>query len=365
MNFNHCRIAPQAIERAKRVLESGFVSEGEIVKEFERELSRTLGIPSPVTVNSGTAALHLSLVVAGVKSGHEVVIPPQTFIATGMAVLMQGATPVFADIQLDTGNIDPVSIESKVSEKTKAVIPVHWAGYPCDMDEIHAIARSHGITVVEDAAHALGARYKGKVIGSLSDFTAFSFQATKQVTTGDGGAITCMNPENSHRARTLRWFSIDRAGSKPSDLGERTYDAGTTGYKYHMNDIAAAIGLGNLVGYPAVLETLRGHYSQYRAELKGVTGVTLLRHSSHVEPAPWLFTLRVERRAEFIRAMKSRGVPVSVKHLRIDDNSVFGGVQRDLMNMNRFNEEQVSLPIHPGLSPEDICFITTEVKKGW
>ena len=173
MNFFHTHISPRAIELATETLRSTFVSEGNRVHEFETELSRTLGLVRPVAVNSGTSALHLALVLAGIGPGDEVILPAQTFVASGMVILMCGARPVFADIHPHTGNLDPASIRKKITPRTKAIMPVHWAGCPCDMDEINAIAREHGLTVVEDAAHALGATYKSRPVGSLSRFTAF------------------------------------------------------------------------------------------------------------------------------------------------------------------------------------------------
>src|ERR1051325_2783616 len=232
MTFNWTTISEQAIANATATLRSGMISEGKQVKRFEQELAARLGIVRPVALNSGTTALHLALVLAGVKATDEVVIPPQTFIATGMAVLMTGAVPVFADVQLQTGNLDPEAARKKITSKTKAIIPVHWAGYPCDMDEINELARTHGLTVIEDAAHALGASYHGKPIGALSRFTCFSFQAIKHLTAGDGGALGCLRPEDEKQARIRRWFGIDRDHSAPSFLGERIYDASVVGYKY-------------------------------------------------------------------------------------------------------------------------------------
>jgi perosamine synthetase len=161
ITFFNTNISPNAIERASQVLQTGFVSEGRLVKDFEATLATQLDIINPVAVNSGTSALHLGLALAGVGPGDEVIIPAQTFVATGLVVLMQYAQPVFADIQYETGNIDPESIRQKITEKTKAIMPVHWAGYPCDMDEINAIAQEYNLAVVEDAAHALWVLFPG------------------------------------------------------------------------------------------------------------------------------------------------------------------------------------------------------------
>jgi len=365
MTFNWTTVSEQAIANAVATLRSGFISEGKQVKHFEAQLAARLGLVHPVALNSGTTALHLALVLAGVGPGDEVIIPPQTFLATGMAVLMQGAIPVFADIQLQTGNIDPASIEKKITRKTKAVIPVHWAGYPCDLEEIHQIAAGHGLIVIEDAAHALGATYRGKPIGSLSRFTCFSFQAIKHLTTGDGGALCCLSAEDEADARVRRWFSIDRENSKPSFLGERQYDATSVGYKYHLNDLSAAIGLGNLEVFPDILARLRRISAHYRDQLAHVPGITLLEARDDRQSACWLFTLLAERRDDFLRALQSRGVPASVFHQRIDRNSVFGGIRTDLPNMQRFNNAQASVPLHAGLTDSEVETVISAVRQGW
>lgn len=365
MTFNFTIVSEQAIANAVATLRSGFLSEGKQVKRFEQELATRLGLVRPVALNSGTTALHLALAIAGVAAGDEVIIPPQTFIATGMAVLMQGAIPVFADIQYATGNIDPNSVHKKISRKTKAVIPVHWAGYPCDLDEINQLAREHNLAVVEDAAHALGASYGSKPIGAISRFTCFSFQAIKHLTTGDGGALCCLRPEDEKRARIRRWFCIERDNSPPSFLGERVYDAHEVGYKYHLNDLGAAIGLGNLEVFPIVLARLREISNRYRREFSAVRGLTLLESKPDRQSADWLFTMLVERRDDFLRALQSRGVPASVLHQRIDRNSVFGGLRKDLPNIAWFNDHQASVPLHAGLGDEEVETVIRAVKAGW
>jgi perosamine synthetase len=365
MDFFHTNISPRAVELAAETLRSTFLSEGKRVNQFEQELAGVLGLTRPVAVNSGTSALHLALEVAGIGLGDEVILPAQTFVASGFSILMCGAVPVFADIQPFTGNIDPSSIVPRITRRSKAVMPVHWGGYPCDMDEINAIAREHKLVVLEDAAHALGARYRGRPVGSLSRFTAFSFQAIKHLTTGDGGALCCLQEEDFQEARRRRWFGIDRERNQTSILGERAYNLQTRGFKYHLNDVAAAIGLGNLPDVPANLERHRAIAARYRQELHGVAGLAHLERRSDRESSWWIFTILVERREDFIRALKSRGIPSSVVHQRIDRNKVFGGQQEHLAGQRFFDERQVSLPIHCGLSDEDIDTVVGGVKKGW
>ena len=364
INFFDTHISEQSLQRVEQTLRSTFISEGRQVKEFESALSDRLGLVRPVAVNSGTSALHLALVIVGVGPGDEVILPAQTFVATGLAVLMERAKPVFADIQFQTGNIDPESIQAKITPRTRAIIPVHWGGYPCDLDEINRIAARHGIAVIEDAAHALGATYKRRPIGAISRFTAFSFQAIKHLTTGDGGAICCLDEADAIQARKRRWFGIDRAGSKPSELGERIYDITDVGYKYHLNDLGAAVGLGNLEDFPTSLTRRQEIGSRYRVELANIPGITLLEAAGDRQSAYWLFTLRVERRLELIRKLHRAQIPASVVHQRIDRNSVFGGLT-DLPNQARFDDDQLAIPLHSALTDDDVDHIVATIQSGW
>ena len=365
MDFFSTHISDKAIRSVNDVLKSGFISAGNVAKIFEDALERDLGLINPISVNSGTSALHLGLAVANITPGDEVILPAQTFVATGMAVLMQGAVPVFADIQYDTGNIDPVSIRNKITDRTKLIIAVHWGDYPCDMDEINNIANEFNLIVMEDAAHALGAIYKDKPIGSISNFTAFSFQAIKHLTTGDGGALCCMNNIDYFEAKKKRWFGIDRENSKPSELGERVFDIDKVGYKYHLNDVSAAIGLGNLQNFSSQLFRIQQIADIYRAELEDVDGLQLLDYKKDRKSAYWLFTVLVENRADFVRKLKEYNVPSSVVSQRIDRFSVFKQNNENLTNQERFDKKQISIPIHPALTDEDISIVLSSIMNGW
>jgi perosamine synthetase len=365
MEFFHTGISPQAIELVTKTLQSGWLSEGSRVKEFELALHRQLGLPNPIALNSGTSGLHLALVLAGVGPGDEVILPPQTFVATGIVILMQRAVPVFADIDPLTGNISPSSIAEKIRPHTKAIMAVHWAGYPCDLEEIHSVAKEHGLIVIEDAAHALGATYRGKPIGSVSPFTVFSFQATKHLTTGDGGLLCCQDENIARVAVARRWFGIDRVNSRSSVLGERVYDITALGYKYHMNDLAAVLGLGNLQDFPGRLARRQQIGAYFRQTLCNVPGLRLLKLAPDRTHAYWLFTILVERREQFICKLAEHDIPASVVHLRIDHNTVFGGMQTDLPGQADFNEKQVAIPVHEALTDHDVDRIVAIIKSGW
>lgn len=365
MDFFTTHVSENAIREVEACLRAGRLSEGVRVKALEDTLHAQLGLAEPVCVNSGTTALHLALIVAGVQDGDEVILPAQTFIATALAILMQRAVPVFADIDPETGNLDPLDVARRVTEKTRAIIPVHWAGLPCNMAELNAIARKHDLAMIEDAAHALGATYQGQPVGNLSRFTCFSFQAIKHLTTGDGGAIACQNPDDAQKAKKLRWFGIDRARSPVTELGERDYDLTELGYKYHLCDFAAALAIGNLPDIPGILAKRRETAAIFDAALRQIPGVQLLRRDADRQSAHWVYTLRVQKRLDFVRALKSRGVPTSVVHNRIDHNTLFGGLRDDLPGQTLFDAEQIALPVHEDLTPQDIRTVVEAVQAGW
>jgi perosamine synthetase len=364
IEFFNTTISDKSIEYVTNALKSTRISAGKNADFFEKKLSE-YGFTNPVTLNSGTVTMHLALIASGVGPGDEVIIPAQTFISTGLAVLYVGAKPVFADINLFDGNISVDSIRLKITEKTKAIIPVHWGGYPCDMDEIYKIANEFNLSVIEDAAHAFGSKYKGNLIGTISRFTSFSFQAIKHLTTGDGGALCCKNIEDYNLVKRLRWFDIDRENSKMGFLGEREYDAKTIGFKYHMNDISASLGLGNLEIINSKLEKIKLIAQTYENEFSNINGLTLMDYKKDRQSSYWLFPIVVDNRDKFILKMKSNNIPVSVVHLGIDKNSIFGGINNELTNQRLFDKSQIHIPIHDNLNDENINHIIKTIKKGW
>jgi perosamine synthetase len=358
-------IHPSASQKVNEVLHSTFLSEGKKVQEFESQLSSYLGIQNPLAVNSGTTALHLALDIAGVKEGDEVILPSQTFVATGLVILQQKAIPVFADINYGDGNISIASIKQKITTKTKAIICVHWGGYPCDMDEILSIAKENNLVVIEDAAHALGAVYKNNCIGSLSDYTCFSFQAIKHITTGDGGAIAFRDKSKHDEGYAKRWFGINRDTATQTELGERNYNIETLGYKYHLNDYSASLGIANLVGFKERLAHRDQIVDLYNRGLEKINGIKLFDHKNDRQSANWLYGFHVENRLDFIRKLKSHGISASVIHQRIDRNKVFGGITKNLTDQERFELSQIHIPIHDNITLEDAKYIIDTIKTGW
>lgn len=337
------------------VLECGFIGEGPRAALFEKKLSRWFGNPRVLSMNNGTAALQLALRLAGVGFGDEVISTAMTCVATNTPILAMGAKIIWADIDPATGNIDPADVERKITPKTKAIMAVHWGGYPCDLDELNAIARNHGLKLIEDACHAFGAMYKGKHIGSHSDFSCFSFQAIKQLTTVDGGALTCRTPEDADRGRLLRWYGIDRHQNRKDFRCEE--DIREYGYKFHMNDVTAAIGIEQLHYVAGILAKHRAHAAAYTRAFRGLKHVSPLAYRKDRVSAYWLYTLRVKDRDRFMGAMQEKGIVVSQVHARNDTHTMFRPFRAELPGVNTFASEEVCIPVGWWLSERDVSYI--------
>ncbi len=358
-------VSPRAIESVVKTLESGWIGQGPKVDEFERCFASRVNAPHAVAVNTCAAGLRLALAVAGVCPGDEVITTPLTWQATNHPVLDQGAVPVFADVQLYTANLSPQDIEHRITERTRAILCVHWGGYPCDMAEIHEIADRYNLVVIEEAAEALGATYCGQPVGTLSRFTSFSFYAFQTLTTAEGGMLTMKREEDYEAARRRRWFGIDRARRKPLVNGYYDYDTWETGYGYHMTDVAAALGLVHLEELSALLSRRQAITARYRAALAHVPGIVLFEQRADRTSGCGLFTMHVEKRDEFCRAMRERGVQVSVVHVRNDQYTVFGGKRDDLPNLDCLSQTYISIPMHNQLTDEDVNHVIACIQQGW
>ncbi len=282
--------------------------------------------------------------------------------ATNIPILYCGGRAVFADIKKHSMNIDPKSIAEKITPKTKAIMVVHWAGYPCDMAEIHDIAKAHNLSVIEDAAHALGAKYKNQYIGALSDFTCFSFQAIKQITTVDGGMLTVQKENDYKRAKILRWYGIDREFK--GDIYWK-YQITEPGYKYHMNDMTAAMLDVQLDLLEPALARRREIVLRYLAELKNISGLTLLERKPDRESGNWLFTIQVEKRDDFQKKLAEAEIESHMVHVRNDICPIFGGVRQNLPVMNEVENKYISIPLHNHLTDDDVEKVIRVIKEGW
>ncbi len=338
------RMAPEVVRAVEKTLLSGYIGQGPRVEEFEQALAPWFGNRNVLSVNSGTSALQLALRLAGVAPGDEVISTPMTCTATNVPIVAAGAHIVWADIDPATGNIDPLDAERKITDRTKAIVAVHWGGYPCELDELRAIGRRHGVAIIEDAAHAFGATYRGRPIGSLSNFTCFSFQAIKHLTTADGGALTCQRSEDFRRGKLLRWYGIDRETERRDFRCEE--DVPEWGYKFHMNDLNATIGLAQLPFVEDTLQRHRENAAYYRERLAGLSRLRLLESRNDRQSSSWLFTVRISSDLRwFMHEMKRAGIVVSQVHARNDLHTMFRDARRVLPGLEVFAAEQVSLPV--------------------
>ncbi len=341
------------------VLYGGCITEGEVVYDFERSFGEFIGCPHVLSFYSGTAALHTALVLAGVGPGDEVVSTAMTAEPTNMAIRHAGAQVVWADVDPDNGNLTAETISAALTPRTRAIMLVHYGGIPAPLETITACAARNGCAVIEDAAHALGARYGGRLIGSHSDFTVFSFQAIKHMTTVDGGMLACRDSSLLPRGRKFRWFGIDRMADRLA------VDVDMVGYKYHMNNVNAAIGLLQLSHIGPVIRRHIENGEYFNTHLKGIPGVSLCRGDAAAQPSYWFYTVLVEKSADFSRALAERGIVSSKAHKRNDLHSVFASSRAHLPGLDAFFSRMVHIPCGWWVTDEDRAYIVDCIKKGW
>ena len=352
---------PESVmEPLKKTLLSGYIGQGPKVDEFEAELVKWLGVERVLTLNSCTSALQLALRLANVGFGDEVISTAMTCTATNVPILAMGAKIVWADIHPETGNIDPSAIEKKITKKTKAIVTVHWGGYPCDLDEIHEVAKKHGLKVIEDAAHAFGSLYKGKKIGSHSDFVCFSFQAIKHMTTVDGGALVCKDPAAHGRGKLLRWYGINREGSRKDFRCEE--DVLEYGYKFHMNDVAAVIGLEQIKHVDGVIGRHRENADFYDQEFAALKSVRPTFRAQDHRSAFWIYTVLTDQKRKFMEYMTRQDIQVSSVHARNDTHAMFKEFRADLPRVAEFTKRMVCIPVGWWVNDTDRKKIASAVK---
>jgi perosamine synthetase len=342
-------------------IRSGWLTTGPKVALFEERIRRLVRARHAIAVNSCTAALHLSLAAAGIGRGDEVVTSPYTFAATGEAILYLGARPVFVDIDPRTLNLDAEAVSRAVTRKTRAIVPVHIAGLPCDMPPILALARRRRIRVVDDAAHALGAAVAGRPVGSISDMTCFSFYATKNLTTGEGGMVTTEDDRMAERIRRLSLHGLSRdAWKRYTRSGSWRYDVIDLGFKYNMTDLAAALGLAQGRKFRTIQARRRRLARRYGDLLSSLDAFDLPFEPRGVVHAWHLYVVRLRPgvlrigRDRLIELLKQRGVGTSVHFLPLHLHSfyrrTFGYAPGDYPHTERESERAISLPLFPGLS---------------
>lgn len=353
---------PEGVEKMlSDVWNSGFVSEGEYSDRFEKMFGDYVENSNTSLVNSCTSALSLTSRMCNIQPGDEIITTPMTCMATNEPFFNDGAKLVWADIDPTTGNIDPDSVRKLITQKTKAIVGVHWAGQPFDIDEINNIAKENNIKVVEDAAHAIGASYNGVPIGSHSDFVCFSFQAIKHITTADGGAVCSKTYEDDMRIKSLRWFGLNRKykGSKwEQDIVE-------SGFKYHMNNMNASIGILQMNHIHDIIKAHKENYKFYNNNINN-SKVIKMRKDPKSESSCWIYTLLTKDRNDFQKYLADNGIASDPVHVRNDTYTVFKEfrkLDKELPGALEFCSQHINIPVGWWLSKKDREYIVDVINR--
>ena len=372
--FFKAQIGQEEIDSVIETLKSGWLTSGPKAKRFEQEFAEAVGAKFAIAVNSATAGLHLALEALGVGPGDEVLVPTLTFAATAEVVIHLGATPVLVDCREGDFNIDVDDMIAKITPKTKAVMPVHYAGHACEMDEIEAAAKKHGLGIVEDAAHAFPAKYRGRRIGESSNITCFSFYANKTITTGEGGMITTDDEALASRMRIMSLHGLDRgAWNRFSKNGKWFYEILEAGYKYNLSDVAAAIGIGQLHQAEKFCQDRTRLALAYVKAFENSPFVTTLEVQPHVDHSWHLFVIKIKPenltidRGQFIEQLNASGVSASVHytplHLHPLYRDRFGYTPQSMPTASKIYEVIISLPLFPGMSEEQFNYVVGHVNR--
>lgn len=354
---------PAVQEPILTTLSSGFITEGPRVKEFESIVSNYISNPNITATSCCTGAIQIALQLANVGSDDEVISTSMTCQATNQPIMQAGANIVWADIEQDTGNINPSDVERKITEKTKAIMIMHWAGQPCDLDEINEIAKEKNIFVIEDAASAFGSSYKEKMIGNHSDFVCFSFGAVKHITTGDGGILALKNESLLDRAYLLKNQGNDKKAKRSET--EWYFDINEPGWKFGMNDIAATIGICQMEYQKSLLNARYENALYYDQNLVNIPGLSTLHRKTDRKSACWIYTVLVDNKEDLVRMLKENGIGTSIVHQRNDIHSVYAKFKTELPNLDIFYKKMINIPVGWWVTEEDREFIVSVIKKGW
>ena len=363
----------EEIDEVVQCLRSGWLTTGHKTKQFEKEFAEFIGARHALAVNSCTAALHLALEAIGIGPGDEVITTPMTFTATAAVIEHLGARPVFADVDPRTLNIDAAAIERRISDRTKAILPVHFAGQACDMDAILGLARRHGIPVVEDAAHAIPTLYNGRLVGTLSDITCFSFYATKNLTTGEGGMVVTDREDFADRMKLMHLHGMSRdAWKRYTQNGSWSYEILAPGFKYNLTDIAAAIGIHQLRKVHAFHQRRLAIADLYDAGLRGVPGICVPEVADRQAHGWHLYVIQVDAsrltigRNELIDELIRRNIGVSVHfiplHVHPYYRERYSLQPQDFPHAMAAYERIVSLPIYAKMEDDDVRHVIDAVR---
>lgn len=357
----------EELAEVKEAFEYGYFGLAYKTNEFEQKMADYLDTDRfVITTSTGTNALHLAMDTIGIKPGDEVIMPSMTFVATAQAVQMCGGTPVFCEIHPDTFLMDVEDVKRKITSKTKAIIPVHYAGRPCDMDALMKIKEETGIRIVEDAAHAFGTYYKGKKIGSFGDITCFSFDSIKVMTCGEGGAVVTNDEAFDDLSRKKRLLGIDRKTMVTKDWKKRSwvYDVPTLGYRYHMSNINAAIGLAQLKKVDKFIERRRELCHLYDEQLKDVRGIKLMP-DSYDTITPFMYVIRVEdgKRNALKDFLMEHDIESGISYIPCHNFTLFATDGESLPITEKAYEELLCIPMHYELKNEDVVEVSNRIKE--
>ena len=360
-------VGQEEIEQLKEALDYGYFGLAYKVNELEEKLSNYIGNSREVVCcANGTSAIHLALESAGIGPGDEVILPSFTFIATAQAVLMAGATPVFCEINEDDFLINVDDVKRKITNKTKAIIPVHYAGNVCDMDELLKIKEKFGIRIIEDAAHAFGSIYKGNKVGSFGDMTCFSFDSIKVMTCGEGGAVVTNDSSAVELMKQKRLLGIDRKTMHVKDWKKRSwmYDVGTSGYRYHMSNLNAAIGLAQIDKVDKFIEKRRHICEFYLKELDSINGISFEK-ANWSEASPFMFPILVDgdKRDGLRDYLKEKDIETGISYIPIHRFELFKQPNENFPTTEAIFKKIVCLPLHPNLSDSDLAQICNCIKE--
>lgn len=358
-------VCEEAIQAVAEVLRSGWLGLGAGTAAFEEAFARYVGAPHCVAMSSCTAALQLALRLLNLPPGTEVITTALTFVATNHVILHERLKPVFADIQPDSGNLDVDSVAARITDRTGAIMLVHFGGYPCDLDDFHALSRRCRIPIIEDCAHACGATYRGRPIGSHGDLHAFSFHASKNLCIGDGGALSVRQPEHNERLRRLRCLGIDRDvfRRRTPDSYNWDYNVTEVGYKCYMNDVQAALGLAQLAHVDRQNARRAQLAELYRQRLADVPGIELLCRGDDRTSSHHLSCVLAEERDGLVEKLAAEGVEVGVHFRRNDHYPMYEATE--LPATERFWSRAISLPMHLHLTEQHVDYITDVIRGGW
>ena len=355
-------IGKEELDAVAEVFKTGWLGMGDRVLKFENELKKIHTRKHAICVNTGTSAIHIELDSLGLKEGDEVIVPSLTFIGSIQPILMCGAKPVFCDVELDDLNMSVGHFKKLITKKTKVVIPVHYGGEPCRMDEILSIAKENKISVVEDAAHAFGSKYKGKLIGSFGDMTCFSFDPIKNLTCGEGGAILLDDDKLADIIIKKRILGIDKdTWNRYQHKRSWHYEVQMKGYRYHMSNINAAIGLTQLPKFGKFVARRQEIAKFYDKSLAGIKNIRLLKHS-YGETVPFNYTILADKRDELMVYLETKGIGTVINYIPNHDQPLFGGSKVDLPNTGKAYKDMVSIPMHAELSDDDTRLVVSAIK---